>query len=764
MRERETTFDNPSDASAYTSSQTWDHVLEGCCPTPLAHYLKALGILRLVAEQADPHARGFWHNDHFTLRTRLSREDLEAFFLESYRPTPIVAPWNGGSGFYPKDNKKAIDPIRTATSTRLGCYRATLEAAGVVLNRLGVSEKVSGDEKGKLLEACRGSLPEEAIDWLDAVFLLTEDGPKYPPLLGTGGNDGRLDFTNNFMQRLLDVFEPETGRPTASASSLLASALFDEPSVALQNASIGQFMPGSAGGANAQTGFEADSLINPWDFIFMLEGASGFASAAVRKMERESTGALSYPFTVRQVGAGYASASEDDETSARAEMWMPLWGRPASYDEVRALFSEGRARIGHRNVRNGLDFARAVAGLGVDRGIDAFQRYGFQVRNGLSYLAVPLNRFPVHAEPRVSLIREIDTWLDRFRRRTSSNNAPSSARRALRQLETAILELCQHGDNLRMQQVLIALGRCERVMARSSRWTEEARLQPVPPLSPQWLVQCADESAELRLAASLASVWGTYGASEGHRTSVSIRRQMEPVRTWKSDDGLGVRWDFGSDRDVVWTPAHLEEALNAVMQRRVMMAVQHGANTFPDRGRGVALGDIGRFIEGRIDEARLTDLLWGCILVDWTRVGPQHLPPWPVGARQPLPGALYALLKLCFAGRPLPVSEGSAPSASDEPDRGVEIPIVPQIHRLAATGRGARAVEQAVRRLRGSGLAPALGAFEVAGPIASRSAAALLLPISKRDLRLLATLVLRPDQLERDSAQESTQDSEGAIR
>ena len=36
------------------------HELGGCAPAPLAHYLKALGILRLVSEQADSSARGFW--------------------------------------------------------------------------------------------------------------------------------------------------------------------------------------------------------------------------------------------------------------------------------------------------------------------------------------------------------------------------------------------------------------------------------------------------------------------------------------------------------------------------------------------------------------------------------------------------------------------------------------------------------------------------------------------------------------------------------
>jgi hypothetical protein len=35
-------------------------ILHGCTPEPLMSYLKALGILRLVAEQADPEARGAW--------------------------------------------------------------------------------------------------------------------------------------------------------------------------------------------------------------------------------------------------------------------------------------------------------------------------------------------------------------------------------------------------------------------------------------------------------------------------------------------------------------------------------------------------------------------------------------------------------------------------------------------------------------------------------------------------------------------------------
>ena len=84
--------------------------LNGCTPTPLASYLKAIGVLRLISspanhvsgEAADAHARGWWQNECFHLRTTLSRDTLLHFFLHDYAPSPIIAPWNGGSGFYPK--------------------------------------------------------------------------------------------------------------------------------------------------------------------------------------------------------------------------------------------------------------------------------------------------------------------------------------------------------------------------------------------------------------------------------------------------------------------------------------------------------------------------------------------------------------------------------------------------------------------------------------------------------------------------------------
>ena len=93
--------------------------LDGCAPTPLASYLKALGILRLISsdanhvagQAADPKARGWWEDERFHIRTTLDRAAMCRFFLNDYAPSPIIAPWNGGSGFYPKDNKDGFHPL-----------------------------------------------------------------------------------------------------------------------------------------------------------------------------------------------------------------------------------------------------------------------------------------------------------------------------------------------------------------------------------------------------------------------------------------------------------------------------------------------------------------------------------------------------------------------------------------------------------------------------------------------------------------------------
>src|SRR5690554_4725912 len=59
--------DTLGDAGRASADELPEIGLDGCRPTPLASYLKAIGVLRLVGEQADPGVRGRWTDAGFGL-------------------------------------------------------------------------------------------------------------------------------------------------------------------------------------------------------------------------------------------------------------------------------------------------------------------------------------------------------------------------------------------------------------------------------------------------------------------------------------------------------------------------------------------------------------------------------------------------------------------------------------------------------------------------------------------------------------------------
>lgn len=703
-------------------------VLTGCPPVPLAHYLKALGILQVISEKRDNTAKGCWFHDQFVLHSSLDRDALMRFFLNDYQPTPVLAPWNGGSGFYKKDNRVAIDAITKAKAERLLPYQNGLVAARAAVETLGLKEKPEGDNKAQLLHLCRNTLPDDALSWLDAVFVLGQDGPKYPPLLGTGGNDGRLEFTNNFMQRITELMDPITGEPTPNSERWLRAAMFGEVAPgSTAKAPIGQFFPGAAGGANATSGFDAPSAINPWDFVLMIEGALLFAAASVKRLETASDGSLVYPFCVRQVGAGYASASSSDEKDARCEMWMPLWERPITLRELRAIFGEGRAQVGGRSARNGVDFARAAVSFGVDRGIVAFQRFGFQVRNGLAYFATPLDRVVVHRNASVDLLTDIDPWYDRLRQKAS--DGPASISRALNTIERSMIDLCRDGSANSIQSVLIALGQAERALVKSFKWTKES-IRPLAGLRKEWQIQ--QPTLEFRLAASLAGLRSSLGKGK----TIWLRQHLEPLEIKAVAEQSWVSWDKTPGNDVTWHGGDFIDSLNAILARRIQRTENSGAEGWPDWSPCYAsLEDICSFIEGATNDSLLADLLWGLSLVDWQSIAhdlrikldsdanSNVSYDWQKDAsHRVIPSSFYALLKLCFRRN----NSGEAP-----------IKLVPAIHQRARSGDGLAASRLAVRRLRSSGESPLVEELPVTAAISRRTAAALLFPISPRDMKLL---------------------------
>ncbi len=81
--------------------------LPGCRHDVLGHALKAIGVLRALAECAapddcDPSTEGWWDLETATFKIRSDRYPdagrIVAFFAEKYRPTPMIAAWNKSGG------------------------------------------------------------------------------------------------------------------------------------------------------------------------------------------------------------------------------------------------------------------------------------------------------------------------------------------------------------------------------------------------------------------------------------------------------------------------------------------------------------------------------------------------------------------------------------------------------------------------------------------------------------------------------------------
>lgn len=713
--------------------------LNGCAPIPLAHYLKALGVLRIVSEQADSAAACFWRNDQFFLASQFDCNSLIEFFLRKYRPTPVLNPWNGDGGFFKKSRAGAVqvlDAISRSKSNRLAIYREAITAIRAIFHQHKIHAKLTSDaeEKGRVFMALRNALPSEAVGWIDAVAVLTDSGPKYPPLLGGGGNDGSMDFSKNFMQRLGMIFDLATDTATPQAQNWLQASLFDVATPASTTSDkIGQFFPGAAGGANSTTGFEAKPTVNPWDFVLMIEGTLLFAAASVKRLEHAENGSLVYPFCVNQVGNGYASAARADEEKAACEIWLPLWKRPVTLAELQAVFNEGRAQVRGRSARSGVDFAQAVVTHGVDRGISAFHRYAILERNGQSNFATPLGRFIVRRNARADLLADVQRWIDRLRTKTDPEakpKAPNSVRAAFALLERRIFELCEENSPDRLLVVLAALGATERAVARSFKWaaakdkSQRENASPLCGLRPEWLTQIAD-CCETRLAMSVAGLCASFGQG---MEKLWFRQHLEPLKRMERGEYFCPVWtDMSSENDVAWHDGDLTDALNAILARRVMRVAQSGAQGWPDESKRFArLDDITDFIEGRTHDDLLADLIWGLSLLDWQKV--ERVPSEFRDVPEAIPSSFYALLRLCF--RPKSGNEDA-------------IPLVPAILHRAMNEDGKAASELAARRLRGSGKASLVKDLPVSGDIARRTAAAMLFPISYDDFRHLERNMLK---------------------
>lgn len=737
--------------------------LEGCRLTPLSGYLKALGILRLVHLQREPEIRGRWKGNFFVLQGQLNKEQLVEFFLEKYSPTPLVAPWNGGSGFFPGDNKTALQAILDSEEERFAPYAAVIneifswtelpsspDSIGSLLafleneaqkkgetkegekfrnmaNEIGKPPVINGlnplelpvekeelekDIKKKkpeflqksrawrkavgkgltaciqikraffkdiVMNSCRCRLPDEVLDWLDAVYALTGSGGiSFAPVLGSGANDGRLDLTSNFMRRITEVL---IAMPRDTSRELLKASLFDLPAKSLVKAKIGFYDPGRAGGYNQGTGIEQkDFSINPWDYVLMLEGLPMLAASVSRRFGRAGA-VMCSPFTAKHTRTGYESAGGDKD---RNETWLPVWENPASFHEVRFLFQEGRSTVKRRAAKSGLDFVRAAATLGVDRGIQCFQRYIYLERRGNNYVALPAGVISVKERREVNILNEVDPLLmsvDQFLR-SFGKSVPAAFENARKRIEACLFSCAQESSPLNFRNLVRSFGAMEKLVAQRDRRLKANPERPFTGLSPRWISLCdggSGSTPEVMLSGALSSI-GCSG-------------KVGPLRTYLSGVDPRNPYAWSSESHRCWYGISLEERLCRLLMRRQLDAGRLSVKQFPGEGVcSLTPKDIVPFLEKQTNDALIEELLWGFLWIDWRRKVRPAFHGFP--SQDTNPGVLsrfWVLMKLCHLTQPL---------------GGEEIPREPRIAQLLFAGRAEKAEWKAKLRLTGSGYKP----------------------------------------------------------
>lgn len=570
---------------------------------------------------------------------------------------------------------------------------------------------------------------------MDAAMVLQDDGtPKYPALLGTGGNDGRLDFTNNYMKRIGEVLDlaSETGGPRTAAAGWIAGALWGAPVDGnLSGQPVGQYLPGTAGGANNGNGPDSRSLVNPMDFILMLEGTVVFTSSVSRRLGSSETSRAASPFTVNARGAAYESASPSDK-GARGEQWMPLWSRPSPHTELRRLLAEGRAQLGARSVREPLDLARAVQRLGTARGIRAFQRYGYIERNGQSNLAVPLGRIEVADRPSGNLacLDDLDSWLRGLRRESRNPNAPKHLGATEKRLADALFAVSARPDDKELWQgVLLRLADVEQTIAKGNGFPAG----PVPPLRPEWATACDDGTAEFRLA--LAFALQSSGFRGIDRTPVDpIRRHWLPLEEGQrrfATTGTGSAPRLDNPSGVVAHGQHGVADAIAVVERRLVEAAQRGERHLPLRaasGAAAGVADVARLVAGSVDLDRTLALSRALMAMNRAaRADGRIRIETPAEEDVDWPDDAWLAIRLCALPWPLTTPIGFK----------LDLGTDPTLVRLLAAGNGGAAFELAARRLGAAGVRCTVRVAATSPDTARLWAAALAFPISQSSARRL---------------------------
>lgn len=704
--------------------------ISGLSPDSLGNYLASLGLLRLLVSKW-PSVRMAWHDD--VLHVLGGPQALDELLDELMRiaSNRTWTPYERGWGAAQKESTKA------KSGDALALWQASAEEAE--LEMLASHAVAAGRVSFNPLLGSGGNAGKRdfAAGWKQAVDALASSGSEAKKRTTNKANKNahatESSSPNATDQRRAELEALLLGRPTAWLMERLNAASWFSDANKLYNSGQSPYREGR---------------LSPWLMALACEGLTFFAGGASRRLGARARAVGAFPFVTR--GAAPEVAGEAGRNLG--EVWAPVWERPMTLPEIRALFARGRAELWGRGVLTPSAFATAIMRRGVDAGISEFRRFTLgRTTSANTFEPRFEGRFgmPSSGEFRspdyAKAIERVHALVEKVRRVAESTRKPLPPKSWVptyvgpleSRLITAIAEQTCESHLALLDAVVTVLDRVDRnrgFREKSISWE---------PLPIGWLPSLfADGQPETEARLALALVSG-----------FPLSRPLTLYR-------FGVEWNHGrfehaerAPARCVWGPGDLPRVLSVVLARRTL----DWESTCKEQERDedpvrivmpATCLHISRWLDGAVDERLLAKWVSRLALFNWrtvpheVRALAQPSPDRP-GAEGAL--CLFGLFQPLFDRHPLLVRGVSSRRDLLDPKSGARTPAAARtLVGLLRAGNIDAAVRLASSRyaMAGTFLARTNSPWSVGDP--ERLLASILFPIPDCERTALNERWLRP--------------------
>ncbi len=604
----------------------------------------------------------------------------------------------------------------------------------------------------------------------------------FNPILGSGGNAGKRDFSDGWEQAI-DALAAPIGAATKKVSkhgtkttNSPESAILDESKrkhLEIEALLLGKPMTWMLEKLNAASWFSnanklynsgqepyREGFLSPWAMALACEGLAFLGGGVSRRLGARAYAVGAFPFVTR------AAAPNVSEEAGRdlAEVWAPIWERPMTVPEVRALFARGRAEVQGRGVLTPSAFATAIVRRGVDAGILEFRRFilgrttsanTFEPRcEGVFRMPRPAGEagIPLLSASPTALSTALRRLLDLVDRLPNDRKVGGRWRFVgLRgPIEGAMLRLVAVPEDPEatravLDAVVSSLDRIDR-----NRSFREARVS-WEPLPVEWLPSLFTSEApsvEARLAMAMVSAFPVSRPFTLYRFGVDWKGSR-----FEHSERPAARW--------VWGPGLLPRVLSDVLNRRTLdwesaRKAQRSQEEPVRLMMPATRAHVSQWLDGIVDERLLAQWTSRLALFDWRWLHKKvRALAQPSGDSSEVSAALclFGLFQPLFDQRPVKLRSRSSQRDVLDFESGARTPGVART--LAASLRAGQldaAVHLASNRyaIAGTPLSRMSVQWNIGDP--ERLLASLLFTVAERDRTDLIERWLRPQRQQGDEA------------